>query len=170
MRNGSGAVVLCLSLAAVGGCIDPADRRPGLWLSGEVESGEVEDWSFSDAHPEIFIETRTPWWIPHSTTILCASGGDVLYVGAREPSGKRWVANVARDPEVRLGIGGRIYPGRLERIDEPDAIQRAYAAYAAKYGWSPNPPADAPEVWYWRVVPRSPRPGVGERETPASSS
>lgn len=36
-------------------CINPADLRPGLWLSGEVAQ-PVDDWSFVNDHGEIFVE------------------------------------------------------------------------------------------------------------------
>lgn len=136
------------------GCIDPADRRPGLWLSGEIVEGEVADWSFSDAHQEVFIETRTPYLLRHSTTIACAADAGGLYVAARNPAGKRWVKNLERDPDVRIEIGDRIYERRLVRIADPDGERAAYRAYAAKYGWPASPAPGAPEVWYYRVTPR----------------
>ena len=37
-------------------------------LSGEVHQQEVEDWSFTSDALEIFIETVTSYWIPHSVT------------------------------------------------------------------------------------------------------
>lgn len=88
-------------------------------------------------------------------TIVCASHDGRLYVGARNPQGKRWVENVARDPEVRLEIGGRIYERRLERLEDADEREAVYRAFAAKYGQEPAPPEERPEIWYWRVVPRS---------------
>ncbi len=144
-------VVLALMLF---GCIDPQDRRPGLRLTGEVHQGPVEDWSFSDAHREIFLEVRTPYWIPHSMTIVCASDGEMLYVGARNPERKRWVGYVARDPEVRLKIGEEVYEQRLEALTEPARIARARAAYARKFGRPATPPSEAPEIQYFAVRER----------------
>lgn len=132
--------------------MDPEDRRPGLWLSGEVATGAVDDWSFTDQHREILIETKTWYLIPHSVTIACTSVGGRLYVGARHPTEKRWVANVRRDPEVRLEIGGLIYERRLERVEDPGEQEAVYRAYAAKYGWEVVPPGERPELWYFRVV------------------
>ena len=59
---------------------EPKDRRPGLWLSGEVVKEPVLDWSFTDTVPEIFLETRTAYGIPHSVTVVCVGVGDKLYV------------------------------------------------------------------------------------------
>lgn len=146
-----GLLLLC-SVLGTGACIEPADRRPGTWLSGDVVTEHVDDWSFTDAHPEILIETRTAYWIPHSVTIVCAAKDGRLYVGARNPEGKRWVANVDRDPQVRLKIGERIYAGRLESIEDEGARERLFSAYAAKYGWPDSAPAERPPFRFFEVV------------------
>ncbi len=145
------AFVPLLALAA---CIDPADRRPGLRLSGEVVKEGGGDWSFTDEHREIAIETRTPWLLPHSVTIVCAARNGRFFVGARNPEGKRWVRNVDRDPDVRLEIGGRVYEQRLAPLEDPADLEAAYSAYAAKYGWPETPPADRPPFRYFEVVAR----------------
>lgn len=146
------AFLLLLALAI--GCVDPKDRRPGLRLSGEVVTEAVEDWSFTDPHGEIFVETRTWYGIPHSVTIVCASLDGRLYIGARRPREKRWVAYVARDPNVRLEIADRIYDGRLERVEDPGEYEAVYRAFARKYGRGIAPPSERPERWYFRVLPR----------------
>lgn len=148
----SAAIALLFCLA---GCIDPADRRPGLWLSGETAAEDNPDWSFTADSPEIFLEVHTPYLLRHSVTIVCAADDAGLYVGARNPGEKRWVGYVARDPDVRLEISGQIYERRLERIDDPATQQAVYRAYAAKYGWPEIRPADSPEMAYFRVVPRT---------------
>lgn len=139
------ASALLLALGAAG-CLDPEDRRPGLRLSGDVVTDPVDDWSFTDAHPEIYIEVRTPYLLPHSVTIVCATLDGQLYVGARNPTEKRWVAYVDRDPDVRLEIGERVYERRLAPVDDPERVDAVFRAYAAKYGW-PVPPADARPPW-----------------------
>jgi len=144
------AIPLLALLAA--GCFEPSDRRPGLWLSGEVVQKPVLNWDFTKEHNEIFIETQTPWLVPHSVTIVCTTLGDQLYVGAREPDGKRWVDNVDRDPRVRLKIGDRIYEGRLEAVTRPLEKESVYTAYSEKYGWPPVAPDQRPELRYWRVA------------------
>jgi len=152
-----GLALLVLAAGQVGlaGCIDPDDRRPGLRLTGEVVEGPVEDWSFTDAHAEIFLEVRTPWWIPHSVTVVATSLKGDLYVHARNPEEKRWVGLVERDPRVRLEIGGKIYERRLERIDDPELQEAIRRDFAAKYGWGPEPPDERPPRRYFRVVPRA---------------
>jgi hypothetical protein len=143
-------------LLGCGACIEPSDRRPGMRLSGPVAGAPVTDWSFSHQHREIFIETRTPYLIPHSVTIICADADGKLFVGARNPAEKTWVHWVERDPDVRLKIGDTIYEGRLSRISDPTEIEAVRAAYAAKLGGPMETAREgAPaEVWYWRVDPR----------------
>jgi len=157
MRIATACLTLVLA-ASISACIEPADRRPGLRLTGKVVSGPVDDWSFTADHREIFIETRTWYFVPHSVTIVCADADGELFVGAREPETKRWVANVARDPEVRLKIGERIYEGRLERLESDEELERVRTAYLRKLGrpMESNAADAPPNVWYWRVAARTP--------------
>lgn len=147
------AALLLLLLAI--GCVDPRDRRPGLRLSGEVVTDPVDDWSFTDRDDEIFVETATPYLVPHSVTIVCAQVDGRLYIGARNPKQKRWVANVGRDSNVRLEIEDRIYERRLERVLDPAEREMVYRAYQEKFDWKSVPPGERPELWYFRVVDRS---------------
>jgi hypothetical protein len=143
---------LLLLLALASAC-QPSERRPGLWLSGEP-APLPEDWSFTDAHREIAIEVRTPYALPHSVTIWCASADGRLFVAARDPEQKRWPGWVERDPEVRLAIDGRLYDAKLFHLDDPDWIAPVRRAYAAKYQLEDPPPPGAPPLRYWQVVPR----------------
>ena len=141
--------------ACLVGCIDPKDQRPGLQLRGEAALDLPSDWSFTDAHREIEIQIATPYVIPHSVTIWCAANGDELYIGARNPDSKHWPGWVARDPNVRLRIGDRIYDVRLSIIEEADRIAQVRRAYVAKYELPDPPPEGGPPMRYWSVAPRS---------------
>jgi hypothetical protein len=147
-------VLASLCLLCLASCIDPADRRPGLRLSGEVVEEGRADWSFTNAHREIAIETRSPWLLPHSVTIFCAAKDGRFFLGARNPDGKRWVENVDRDPDVRLEIGGRVYEQRLVALEDPEDVATAQSAFAAKYGPPEGPPESRPPVRYFEVVAR----------------
>ncbi len=146
---------LTLVTAVVVGCVDPEGQRPGLRLSGESAREFPADWSFTNETREIAIEVHTPYLLPHSLTIWCGSAGGQLYLAARDPETKRWPGWVARNPNVRLRISGRIYETTLVRLDATQEIDRVRGAYAAKYGL-PNPaPAGSPPMRYWRVDPRA---------------
>ena len=137
--------------------IDPSDERPGFGLAGEVAQQPVQDWSFASDAKEIFIETATAYFIPHSVTIWCVTLDSQLYVGAWEADTKRWVANVARDPNVRLKIENQIYAQKLEPIADATTIAKLNQEYARKYEYDEEDEEDADEAAssaHWRVVER----------------
>jgi hypothetical protein len=97
--------------------------RPGLWLRGDLVTTPVTDWSFVDTveHPgqnlnTILVETRTPYFIPHSVRTVPMVRNGQLFIRSHQdrmdvqfPNDKSWTSNVARDPRVRLKIGGNLY-------------------------------------------------------------
>jgi hypothetical protein len=108
-----------LTLLAISGC-DPKGRRAGTWLTGTVVTTPVNDWTFTDDHDEIFVETNTWYFVPHSvTTTVVTSDGVVRAVlyqnGGEFPSERIWNKNVARDPNVRLKIGEHLRTARRTR-------------------------------------------------------
>ena len=97
---------------------------PGLWLKGEVVREAVTNWDWANdvsdpiRKTSIMLETRTWYGIPHSVTISPTARGDKLYIGGSEqdfrlqkefPDSKAWLANIVRDPRVRMKIDGKIY-------------------------------------------------------------
>ena len=134
--------------------IDPSDERPGFGLSGEVHQQGVEDWSFTLDADEIFIETVTSYWIPHSVTAWCVTVGSELYVAADDADKKSWVANVARDPNVRLKIGDKVYEQKLVPITDAATIASIDSGFARKYEYEEEEADDDMTVGYWRVVER----------------
>jgi hypothetical protein len=120
-------------------------------LPGEVAPTPT-DWSFTNEHGLIAIEVGTPYFLPHSVTIVCGALDGDLYVGARDPETKNWPGWVDDDPEVRLGIGERVYEGRLEPVSDEALIARVRQAMAIKYDRPPSAPRA--NVRYWRVQPR----------------
>jgi hypothetical protein len=138
MRRCCRFVVFTLVLTAVAAC-EPHDRRPGQWLRGEVVTAPVTDWSFSNDVDEIFVETATWYFVPHSVTTTVVTSGGTLYVpslyyeGGDFPNERLWNRNIARDPHVRLKIGEKIYPRTAALVTDPDERTRVLAAFAAKY-------------------------------------
>ncbi len=133
--------------------IDPSDERPGLGLSGEVHRQGVEDWSFTSGAHEIFIETVTSYWIPHSVTAWCVTVGNELYVAADDADEKRWVANVARDPNVRLKINDKVYEQKLVPITDATTIAAIDSGFVRKYEYEEEAD-EGMTVGYWHVVER----------------
>ncbi len=63
-------------------------------------------------------------------------------------SGTRWLANIERDPNIVLRIGGAAHPLRAERVSDPLLAARIHEAFRQKYGFS-----DRASGW---VVPGEP--------------
>jgi hypothetical protein len=111
--------------------------RPGLWLKGEVVTTPVTDWSFVDKveHPgrslnTVLVETRTPYFIPHSVRTMPFVRNGQLYIRSHQdrmdlqfPNDKSWTSSVARDPRVRIKIGDKLYEATLVLVaDRSQAI------------------------------------------------
>jgi hypothetical protein len=150
-------MIFGFAIALMTGCgVDPKGERPGLGLTGEVHQQVVEDWSFSEDSGEIFIETVTSYWIPHSVTAWCVTVGEELYVSADDADKKRWVDNVARDPNVRLEIKGKIYEQRLVPVTDPKTIDAIDDGFVRKYDYEEEDDALYEDMTfgYWRVIER----------------
>lgn len=156
--------LLALGILLLTAC-EPVDRRPGLgWLSGEVVSEPVTDWSFTDEVAEIFVETRTWYGIPHSVTTVCAAHDGSLYVpslyfeGGEFPEARFWHRNIARDPRVRLAIGERIFERRAVLVDDPAEWDEVLAAFAKKLPFwkelAGKPESERPKIIFLRMDPR----------------
>ena len=125
-----------------------------------------DDWSFTDAHPLVAIETRGRFF-RHSVTILCVAADGDLYVMARHAPTKRWIQNLRVDPRVRLDIGGKLYEGRAVRVRAMDGERGVARAFLRKYigveaegaqslEGPPGPGDDHAEVWTFRIDPPEP--------------
>ena len=131
------AVAVLIVLRVVG--LDPHERRPGLWLRGEVVTTPVTDWSFTDTYPTIYIQTRSWYLLPHSVTITCVARNGQLYLtsvfrqGSPFPEGKRWTSDVMRDPHVRLKIGDRVFDETLSLVTDPAERAAVLESKAKKY-------------------------------------
>lgn len=130
-----GAILACLVLALVvlritgfnpiGDTPGPGNY-PGLWLSGNVVTTPVADWSFASQYKTDKLQTRTPYLIPHSVTTGHIVHNGQLYItsffpaGVPFPQGKSWVKNVMRDPHVRLKFGNDLYDCVLSHVTDAD--------------------------------------------------
>jgi hypothetical protein len=143
---------------------EPQDRRPGLWLSGELVEAPIDDWSFTDEIGEIFVETRTWYGIPHSVTTVCVAHDGSLYVpsvyleGGEFPDARHWNRNVVRDPRVRLKIGNRLYERKAVLVEDPEEWDAVFAAFGRKSPFwkqlADTPAAKRPRIVFFRMDPR----------------
>jgi hypothetical protein len=133
----AGAIILGLALILVvlriagfnpiGNTPGPGNY-PGLWLSGQVITTPVTDWSFATQYQTDKVQTRTWFLIPHSVTTGFIVYHDQLYLtsmfraGMPFPQGKMWTSDVMRDPHVRLKFGDKLYDCVLSPVTDPKEI------------------------------------------------
>jgi hypothetical protein len=148
-------LVALLALRMVG--LDPQERRPGLWLTGQLVTTPVTDWSFTDRYQTISIQTRSWYLLPHSVTVSCVAHNGQLYLtsifreGSPFPQGKRWTSNVARDPHVRLKIGNRIFDQIVSPVTDTAERAAVLDTKAKKYPGQRVPPTST--VYVFHVLP-----------------
>jgi F420H(2)-dependent quinone reductase len=162
---GLGAIALAFAAAYFSGAIEPTpEGRPGMKLSGQVVSGPVSDWGFSNADALVELESNAPWGLAHSVTVVCASTGAHLYVpsvystGGGWPEARRWNRNVVADPRVRIRIDGKLHERRAVLVTDEAERAAAFAAFAPKYEawakWHAMPPGEQPNIAFVRLDPR----------------
>jgi hypothetical protein len=157
------AAVAAAALLLLSGCGPQGPRGvlPGGPLAGENVREPVADWRFSDDDPTLAIETGTGW-LRHSVTVLAVAVGPHLYIPSRQGGPKRWVQNALAEPRVRIGVDGRVYPGRALRVTDPGEADAFARAFLRKYlGVEADaahmllePPAagdDRMELWLFRI-------------------
>jgi hypothetical protein len=155
----AGVILVVLVLALAGLRItglNPHGRTPGLWLTGNLVTTPVTDWSFTDKILTDEVQTRTWYLIPHSVTTYCVSYNGQLYLDSiyrgkiEYPHGRSWNENVARDPHVRIKLGNHLYDRTLVYVTDPAERKAVLKAKAKKYPHL-KVPADA-TVQIFRVV------------------
>ena len=151
-------VVLALALLTlrfIG--FEPRDRSPGLWVSGELVTTPITDWSFTQAIEEIFVETRTWYYIPHSVTTYCSIYNDQLYLfsayyqGGEFPETLIWNQNVMRDPHVRLKIGNQLFERTVSWVTDATEKEGVLQTFIEKYPEWQSPGID--NVHIFLVLP-----------------
>jgi hypothetical protein len=144
-----GVILVCLVLLLIAARIngfEPDERRPGLWLKGELVTTPVTDWSFANQIKSVKLQTNTWYGIPHSVTINCVSYNGQLYLdsfyraGFTYPHGRSWNENVARDPHVRIKIGNQLYDRTLSLVNDPAEAAAVNEAKLKKYPELKLPP------------------------------
>ena len=118
---------------------EPRDGSPGLWLTGELVTTPVTDWSFTETIEEIFVETRTWYYVPHSVNTYCSIYNDELYLfsayyqGGKFPENRYWNRNVIRDPGVRLKIGNQLFERTLSWVTDATEKEAVLQTFIEKY-------------------------------------
>src|SRR5262249_52465387 len=138
----AGALLACLVIAlvvlrVVG--LDPQERRPGLWLTGRVVTEPVTSWSFTEQYPNIAVQTRSWYGLPHAVTTTVTAHAGRLYLtsnyrpGQQFPRDRLWNRNILRDPRVRLKIGDRLFDGTVTLVTDAAEKDAMLETKAQKY-------------------------------------
>jgi len=145
-------VVLILSLlvARITG-LNPHERIPGLWLSGNVVTTPVTDWSYTDKIETDMVQTSTWYGLPHSVTTWCIAYDGQLYLATSGATVREWPRNVARDPHIRLRIGDQLFDRSLVVVTDLAEKAGMLQARAKKYH-QPYPPPAGMTMTVYHVV------------------
>ncbi len=134
----AGGILVCLALLLVVLRItglNPHGGIPGLWLTGNLVTTPVTDWSFTDKVPTIKLQTQSRFLLPHSVTINCLDYNGQLYVSSVFPAGttRSWNDNVMRDSRVRIKIGDNLYDRTMVLVTDPAEVKSVLQVRAKKY-------------------------------------
>jgi deazaflavin-dependent oxidoreductase (nitroreductase family) len=69
---------------------------------------------------------------PYQVTIWFMVEGERVYL-ATANAARQWVRNIRHDARVMLEMGGERFAGRVEPLDEPDAIRHVMGLVTGKY-------------------------------------
>ncbi len=146
----SGLIVLLIVLRITG--LNPHERVPGLWLTGDLNTSPVTDWSFAGNVQTVNVQTKSWYLLPHSVTTWCIAYNDQLYLATTGGGVRSWPLNVARDPHVRLRIENQLYDRTLSVVTDPAESAAVLQLRAKKYA-QPYPPPAGVNFTVYRVMP-----------------
>ena len=90
------------------------------------------DWAPFAEESVVEILTVDPDGEPRETRLWVVVVGGAAYVRSND---SRWLANIRRDPEVRMRVREREYPLRAEETANRETTERVEETFKAKYGW-----------------------------------
>ena len=147
--------VVVVALVAIGALAyatrtNPVGPVAGRQLTGEIVRAPVSDWTFTDEHMTIAVETRPA--APHSVTTVCFTHEGALYVPAQRGASKSWTHYATSDPRVRLKIGDKVYPARATRVTDESLAPHLRAAATKKYDFDAgDDDPDLEDIWVFRI-------------------
>jgi hypothetical protein len=148
------ALLLFVLYARVAG-FDPGPTRPGMWLTGELVTDPVADWSFAEKLQPTAIQSRQHFLpaLAHSvrTTRFHFKGrlyfGSGYPAGVKLPDGRLWNRNVLADPRVRIRLGTKLFDKKVVYVTDPIERDELLKTIGPMF-WSPGF-----YLHLWRVEP-----------------
>jgi hypothetical protein len=100
---------------------------------GDARAAEI-DWTPFAEEDVVEILTVDSDGEPRETKVWVVVVGDAAYVRTND---SRWLANIRRDPllRMRVRVREREFPLRAEETTERETIERVEAGFKAKYGF-----------------------------------
>ena len=134
----------------------PCERTPGGFLFGKTADSPVADWNFVNEVPlcqlQIYAGIR-----PHSINLNCMSTPEgEMFLSCSVCDTKYWAARVDGDEPGVMRLNGKVYPVKLNRVLDPDILDRAWLARITKLqnldadstNLPPDQVAQRPERWW----------------------
>jgi hypothetical protein len=136
----------------------PGHETLGLWMSGELVTTPVTDWSFAKNIPStdtgVQVHSRFLPFISHSHRTGRWHYKDRLYYGTLYPGGvpygvgRIWNQDVAVDPRVRIKIHDKLYDVKFTPVTDP-AERELILPLTGSSTFHPGE-----YMFLWRVDPR----------------
>ena len=104
-----------LILAACGG---PVFMLPAGALKGEVVATAPPNWSFAS---DRFIDLETRPEDPYSVALNYVVKDGELFIDPAE--GRTWFDHLRANPNVRVRLGGKIYPAKAVLVGRPGEVE-----------------------------------------------
>jgi hypothetical protein len=98
---------------------------------GDLRAAEV-DWTPFAEEDVVEILTVDSDGEPRETKVWVVVVEDAAYVRTND---SRWLANIRRDPLVRIRVRERELPLRAEETTDRETTERVEEGFKAKYGW-----------------------------------
>ena len=140
-------ILFVLVLLGAGGTfwfVCPCETIPGGPLAGERAPAAVTDWSFVNEVGlcQVEVDRVIPW----SINLNCMSSSGRLFISCSRCDGKAWSAAALENPEGYIRVRETVYPVRLTRLVDSEALDTAWAARVEKLGLDPG--TQRPGHWW----------------------
>ncbi len=117
-------------------------------MSGTV-SDEPPDWSRVGTTVELQIRPDDPW----SLRAYAIPHRGELYVPSFFAERRRWVPVALGDARALVRIGDRLFPRKIERIEDASLRSELIVAMAEHHGYEPEGVIGLDTTWYFRLGP-----------------
>ena len=118
-------IVVASAVYFVANC--PCERTSGVALWGEEQLEPVNDWSFANEAPLCQLQVNNGI-LPQSLNLNCMEDQGELFVSCAGCEGKHWSTTALAHPNGKIRIHGKVYPVKLQRVTDAEALDRAWAA------------------------------------------